>query len=360
MFSESSTVWVDNSLCALVTDPHSQLHNQCTDVMRYAGCPIDCVRYSESANETATLNPNCAACAEVYPFPTFQLKAANGTARALCTEKSSFGCTYQYHKRASLVTRNHTASAFADSPVEAVVTVYAMMLGDFDQGAFKESSFPMLSLLIFVLFMLIVAVVMFNAVIAIMSDTFSRVKEDEEASGLLERAAFILELESLLNPKRRKQADRLRMSYQTLLSLPFDYYSPDYIHVLKQRDESVIMAQCAEHKIELDKEVETRKMMQALESKAQVIHELVHDLHGAHTGDGLNVQRDSDDMLHLPRESVNFFAGVAAGIEMLAGAQSPRGPIELHVERRQAFTPRAIRDATPTPNQQMGTRSYLG
>ena len=61
-----------------------------------------------------------------------------------------------------------TESTFADTPGEALVTVFIMMLGAFELDDLKASAFPHLTLVTFVLFMLIVAVVMFNAVIAIM------------------------------------------------------------------------------------------------------------------------------------------------------------------------------------------------
>ena len=59
-------------------------------------------------------------------------------------------------------------STFAKAPTEAIVKVYAMMLGDFDPELFETSAFPRLALFVFALFMLISTVIMFNAVIAIM------------------------------------------------------------------------------------------------------------------------------------------------------------------------------------------------
>ena len=57
---------------------------------------------------------------------------------------------------------------FADSYMESMFTVYAMMLGGFETELFWDARFPVLSATVFVVFMFIVAVIMLNAVIAIM------------------------------------------------------------------------------------------------------------------------------------------------------------------------------------------------
>jgi hypothetical protein len=50
----------------------------------------------------------------------------------------------------------------------------------------------------FVIFMLMVPTVMFNALIAIMGDTYGRVNDQKQAASLHERAKLVLELELLM------------------------------------------------------------------------------------------------------------------------------------------------------------------
>lgn len=81
------------------------------------------------------------------------------------------------------------------------IAVHNMMYGDFDMSHFDNYHGIrswVLTLLMFVGFMLMVPTVMFNALIAIMGDTYGRVNDQKEAAGLHERAKLILELETLM------------------------------------------------------------------------------------------------------------------------------------------------------------------
>jgi hypothetical protein len=121
--------------------------------------------------------------------------------------------------------------------------VFDMMFGSFDLQYFRKASNPPLVIAHFVLFMVIVPTVMLNALIAIMGDTFARVKQHMIAAGRLERAKIILELERMLitpveyteqapyaqTPVALSWRDRLRVA----LTCRVTHASPVYLHVLQ-------------------------------------------------------------------------------------------------------------------------------
>ena len=97
-----------------------------------------------------------------------------------------------------------------DNPVTSIFGVIGMMFGDFDPGDFRQalsdshigfgrdeniSGPAWFSLIDLTFFLLVVPLVMLNALIAIMGDTYDRVKEDAEASKIHDRALIILEME---------------------------------------------------------------------------------------------------------------------------------------------------------------------
>jgi hypothetical protein len=67
------------------------------------------------------------------------------------------------------------------------------MLGDFDVEILEQ---PM-SIVMFVFFQFIVVVLMLNLIIAIMGDSYEKVKENETVEALHERAKVIVDMELL-------------------------------------------------------------------------------------------------------------------------------------------------------------------
>lgn len=67
------------------------------------------------------------------------------------------------------------------------------MLGDFDIDALGQ---PM-SILMFTVFQFLVVVLMMNLIIAIMSDSYERVKENQTVAALHEQAKTIVDMELL-------------------------------------------------------------------------------------------------------------------------------------------------------------------
>ena len=98
-----------------------------------------------------------------------------------------------------------------DHTVTSIFGVIGMMFGDFDPGDFRQAlsdshigfgrdennpgAAAWFSLIDLTFFLLIVPLVMLNALIAIMGDTYDRVKADAESSKIHDRALLILEME---------------------------------------------------------------------------------------------------------------------------------------------------------------------
>ncbi|CAD7972208.1 unnamed protein product [Amoebophrya sp. A120] len=80
---------------------------------------------------------------------------------------------------------------------ETLLGVYVLMLGDWDVNLFTLSEHPRLATVLFCLFTFVMVIVLFNLLIAIMSDTFERVRENEEHTFLRTRADMICDLQKL-------------------------------------------------------------------------------------------------------------------------------------------------------------------
>jgi len=76
----------------------------------------------------------------------------------------------------------------------ALLTVFAMMLGDFDIGNFEGNAN---SLGMFVLYMGLVVIVLLNLLIAIMGDSYDRVRENQMVEGLKLRAETLVGMDRL-------------------------------------------------------------------------------------------------------------------------------------------------------------------
>ena len=81
---------------------------------------------------------------------------------------------------------------------DSFITSYAMVFGNFDALWFLDADTGGMVTTLFTLFMFVISVVMLNALIAIMSETYTLSKQQEVANGRLMRANLILELESLI------------------------------------------------------------------------------------------------------------------------------------------------------------------
>ena len=78
---------------------------------------------------------------------------------------------------------------------ETLLNIYMMMLGEFDVDGLLASNNFFLGAILFVLFTFMNLVILFNLLIAIMSDTYERVRENEEATFLQTRAETICDMQ---------------------------------------------------------------------------------------------------------------------------------------------------------------------
>uniref|UniRef100_A0A7R9YA12 Ion transport domain-containing protein n=1 Tax=Pinguiococcus pyrenoidosus TaxID=172671 RepID=A0A7R9YA12_9STRA len=80
----------------------------------------------------------------------------------------------------------------------AMLTVFGFMLSQFDFATMEAALSPELAYLLTVLYLYLVAVVLLNLLIAIMSDKFDEISENARAEATYARACLVLEYEALL------------------------------------------------------------------------------------------------------------------------------------------------------------------
>ncbi|CAD7935961.1 unnamed protein product [Amoebophrya sp. A25] len=80
---------------------------------------------------------------------------------------------------------------------KTLLSVYVTMLGDWNVEHFTDTQHPLLATILFCIFTFVMVIILFNLLIAIMSDTFERVRENEENTFLRTRADMICDLQKL-------------------------------------------------------------------------------------------------------------------------------------------------------------------
>ena len=103
------------------------------------------------------------------------------------------------HSDVEYETRENIGHAF-HTLGSAGVTSFNMALGDFDIEYFRRAPYPFWATAVFISFMFLVPVVMLNALIAIMSNSYERVHDESDERCTLERAQLLLELELIYPP----------------------------------------------------------------------------------------------------------------------------------------------------------------
>ena len=95
------------------------------------------------------------------------------------------------------VQKTADGSSFPPCPnlFQAALSMYFFILGDWDLNNFTVTTHYYLAPLLFVIFTFVMMVVFFNLLIAIMSETYARVKLNEEQEFLKSRAETICDLE---------------------------------------------------------------------------------------------------------------------------------------------------------------------
>ena len=86
----------------------------------------------------------------------------------------------------------------------SLVRVVGLMLGEFTPDIFENSASASLGVFLLVCYMLITPIILLNALIAIMGDSYERVILNVSAEWRCEQAKILLEFEQLLYPEQRK------------------------------------------------------------------------------------------------------------------------------------------------------------
>ena len=102
----------------------------------------------------------------------------------------------------------NSAAAIDDSDVEdyfstlsrALISTFCIMVGMVDPSVFWKARSPALAIAMFCLYVVVMLVMLFNLLIAILSDTYEKVKETEEVEFIKGRARIIFELEANMPP----------------------------------------------------------------------------------------------------------------------------------------------------------------
>eukprot|EP00210_Caulerpa_lentillifera_P007841 g7483.t1 len=119
-------------------------------------------------------------------------------------------------------TRDMIEQSFGD-PWKAIVTMFYAMIGTFEPKIYCDSgSLSILITILFVMYLAIQMIVMVNMLVAIMGDTFDRVKSTEEEQLLMGRARFI-------------DACEAQLSESNIQSIEDSI--GEYLHVLYPKDE---------------------------------------------------------------------------------------------------------------------------
>lgn len=90
---------------------------------------------------------------------------------------------------------------------QSLMTVFAFVLGDFDLKVIYSSPVPHVSVSLFVLYMITMMIVLLNLLIAIMGDSFDRIKNSEETQFLRARASAIDDVEGKMSGSLRKKLE---------------------------------------------------------------------------------------------------------------------------------------------------------
>ncbi|CAD7696018.1 unnamed protein product [Ostreobium quekettii] len=105
------------------------------------------------------------------------------------------------------VEENEDVSSQFGSVDRALFTTFGMMLGEFDIQLFYTTKLPFVSLALFVVYMMAMMIVLLNLLIAIMGDTYDRVKNVEEVAFLRSRASVIDDIESMLSESAKRKLE---------------------------------------------------------------------------------------------------------------------------------------------------------
>eukprot|EP00210_Caulerpa_lentillifera_P007770 g7414.t2 len=135
-------------------------------------------------------------------------------------------------------TRDVIEQSFGD-PWKAIITMFYAMIGTFEPKTYHDSgSLSILITIMFVFYLVAQMIVMVNMLIAIMGDTFDRVKSTQEEQLLMGRARFIDACEAQLREKDIEDIESSIKVYLYVL-LPKDEYVTDDIRLWQGRVKTI-------------------------------------------------------------------------------------------------------------------------
>ena len=94
--------------------------------------------------------------------------------------------------------------------------------GSYDPALLFESPYPALAVITFILAITCILIIVLNALISVLADSYARVQENAVANRRREMASLIVEYLSLLTPRKRKQIEMRTTWFHTLLEVDAD------------------------------------------------------------------------------------------------------------------------------------------
>lgn len=153
-----------------------------------------------------------------------------------------FGTTFYLLFRNEEDSNDILQGAF-ETYAKSISSTFGIMLGDFNFNRFYDSKVPLLGTLLAILFLVIVMIIMLNLLIAIMGDSYNRIKSNEEISFYIARAQIICDVESKLFDRSIRTIKFnfkfLYFNFFILKFLCFNFFSSklikEYFHILYMR-----------------------------------------------------------------------------------------------------------------------------
>ena len=78
---------------------------------------------------------------------------------------------------------------------KSLISVFVIMLGDFNLSILYESNYPILSTILFLIYSTVMIIIILNFLIAILSDIYSSMIERSDKKWLMEKAHLIISLQ---------------------------------------------------------------------------------------------------------------------------------------------------------------------
>ncbi|GMH33162.1 hypothetical protein BSKO_00996 [Bryopsis sp. KO-2023] len=229
-----------------------------------------------------------------------------------------------------------------NGPGRSLLTMFAWMLGELQiESLFLvQGSIRAVAVTLFIVYVMALMIVLLNLLIAIMGDSYDRVKNTEEIKFLKERAEVILDLETMLSDKRKAEIQKKVKRFVHVLfptnKQPRTFKEPAWQGRVKDIQNSIKRETRASVKQVLDKLEEMEQKQADMEHHIQALMDLnmfTHPPPPAEPNPGPSADADRFgpwrelSLAHLPR-----LRTVSQGLDVapVAGSvRSPRSPSYL-------------------------------